>query len=146
MPPTHIFASALDPLLDDSVQFARRLFNLGKSVHLQVYYSVSHGFLNFKGRATDADQAFAHSHDALRRTMREDRIFAERMRLAETIRLTRAEVDILPEDVAEVDSEERPMVERSESTLLDVLAKVDDIQIDTAISESPSDDQPLNSP
>ena len=146
MPPTHIFASALDPLLDDSVQFARRLFALGKSVHLQVYYSVSHGFLNFKGRATDADQAFAHSHDILKRVMREDRVFAERMRVAEALRPSRADADTGADDVAEVDPEERPMVERADSTKLEDLARLGDLEIDAHTPESPSDDQPLDSP
>ena len=40
-------ASHLDPMLDDSIMFARRLQSLGKEVHLELISDLPHGFLNF---------------------------------------------------------------------------------------------------
>ncbi|EHH59639.1 hypothetical protein EGM_09797, partial [Macaca fascicularis] len=45
LPPVHIVACALDPMLDDSVMFARRLRNLGQPVTLRVVEDLPHGFL-----------------------------------------------------------------------------------------------------
>lgn len=41
LPPMYLFAAGLDPLLDDSIQFARRLRNLGKAVRLEIFKEVS---------------------------------------------------------------------------------------------------------
>ena len=40
-------ATHLDPCLDDSVMFAKRLSSLGKEVHLEALEDLPHGFLNF---------------------------------------------------------------------------------------------------
>jgi len=40
-------ACTLDPILDDSVEFARRLRSLGKHVELYILEDLPHGFLNF---------------------------------------------------------------------------------------------------
>ena len=40
-------ACHLDPLLDDSVMFAKRLDEAGAEVHLDVFDDLPHGFLNF---------------------------------------------------------------------------------------------------
>ena len=40
-------ACSLDPILDDSVEFARRLRDLGKDVELYILEDLPHGFLNF---------------------------------------------------------------------------------------------------
>lgn len=37
----------LDPCLDDSVEFAKRLRRLGREVTLDILPGLSHGFLNF---------------------------------------------------------------------------------------------------
>ncbi|KAJ9452394.1 hypothetical protein DIPPA_52145 [Diplonema papillatum] len=44
--PVHIVAAELDPLLDDSVAFIRRLRALGHDAHLDVVDKMPHGFLN----------------------------------------------------------------------------------------------------
>ena len=46
LPPVYLMAAELDPLLDDSVVFAKRLERLGCEVHYTVVPGVSHGFLN----------------------------------------------------------------------------------------------------
>ena len=40
-------ACHLDPMLDDSVMFAKRLKAINKEVHLDVLPDLPHGFLNF---------------------------------------------------------------------------------------------------
>lgn len=40
-------ACTLDPILDDSVEFARRLRSLEKDVELYILEDLPHGFLNF---------------------------------------------------------------------------------------------------
>ena len=40
-------ACTLDPILDDSVEFARRLRSLRKDVELYILEDLPHGFLNF---------------------------------------------------------------------------------------------------
>ena len=46
MPPIYIYASALDPLLDDSVEFAKKLKAIGHPVHLSISQNLPHGFLS----------------------------------------------------------------------------------------------------
>lgn len=43
LPPLHIFAAGLDPLLDDSIMFARRARDAGCTVHLEVFDEVRGG-------------------------------------------------------------------------------------------------------
>ena len=50
-------ACHLDPMLDDSVMFAKRLRSLGKKVHLDVVDDLPHGFLNFVLVSREAKQA-----------------------------------------------------------------------------------------
>ncbi|KAM4014747.1 hormone-sensitive lipase isoform 2-T2 [Anomaloglossus baeobatrachus] len=45
LPPVHIVACALDPMLDDSVMFAKRLRSLNRPVTLKVVEDLPHGFL-----------------------------------------------------------------------------------------------------
>ena len=47
----------LDPLLDDSVMFARRLRDLGIPVELNLVDDLPHGFLNFALLSVEARQA-----------------------------------------------------------------------------------------
>ena len=69
LPPSHFFACKLDPLLDDTIAFCRRLHALGMDVQLNLYDNVSHGFLNFKDIGKDAGQAFMHSMLAIKDTI-----------------------------------------------------------------------------
>eukprot|EP01064_Diplonema_japonicum_P021962 TRINITY_DN3157_c1_g1_i1.p1 TRINITY_DN3157_c1_g1~~TRINITY_DN3157_c1_g1_i1.p1 ORF type:complete len:785 (+),score=183.35 TRINITY_DN3157_c1_g1_i1:67-2421(+) len=46
LPPVRIVASGLDPLLDDSVVFIRRLKSLGLDAEMRVISTMPHGFLN----------------------------------------------------------------------------------------------------
>ncbi|XP_014668106.1 PREDICTED: hormone-sensitive lipase-like [Priapulus caudatus] len=57
MPPTTIMACHLDPLLDDSVMFAKRLRALRRDVRLHMFEQLPHGFLNFTVVSSDAKQA-----------------------------------------------------------------------------------------
>lgn len=45
---------ALDPLLDDSVMFAKRLRDHQRDVQLHLFDSLPHGFLNFTVYSKDA--------------------------------------------------------------------------------------------
>lgn len=47
LPPIDLVACTLDPILDDSVEFARRLRSLGKDVELYILEDLPHGFLSF---------------------------------------------------------------------------------------------------
>jgi len=44
----------LDPLLDDSVEFVRKLQKLDKPSELYILDSLPHGFLNFQPFSTEA--------------------------------------------------------------------------------------------
>ncbi|XP_072122380.1 hormone-sensitive lipase-like isoform X2 [Mobula birostris] len=46
LPPVHLVACALDPMLDDAVMFARRLRAVGQPVSLRVIDDLPHGFLS----------------------------------------------------------------------------------------------------
>ncbi|XP_006103661.1 hormone-sensitive lipase isoform X1 [Myotis lucifugus] len=59
LPPVHIVACALDPMLDDSVMFARRLRSLGKPVTLRVVEDLPHGFLSLAALCRETRQAAA---------------------------------------------------------------------------------------
>ncbi|KAL5019641.1 hypothetical protein ScPMuIL_002533 [Solemya velum] len=57
LPDICLVACHLDPILDDSVMFAKRLRRLGKNVDLHVIEDLPHGFLNFSLVSKDAKQA-----------------------------------------------------------------------------------------
>ncbi|XP_074075467.1 hormone-sensitive lipase isoform X2 [Macrotis lagotis] len=59
LPPIHIVACALDPMLDDSVMFARRLRTLGRPVSLRVVEDLPHGFLSLASLCRETRQATA---------------------------------------------------------------------------------------
>lgn len=46
-PPINMLSTNLDPCLDDSIEFGRKLRNLGVSVHVDVLRGLAHGFLYF---------------------------------------------------------------------------------------------------
>ena len=54
LPPCHLLAAGLDPLLDDSIRLAARLAVAGVSVRLDVVPGVVHGFLQMTSRLTPA--------------------------------------------------------------------------------------------
>ncbi|KAM4825904.1 hormone-sensitive lipase isoform 2-T2 [Thomomys bottae] len=57
LPPVHMVACALDPMLDDSVMFARRLRGLGQPVTLRVVEGLPHGFLSLAALCRETRQA-----------------------------------------------------------------------------------------
>eukprot|EP01135_Chromosphaera_perkinsii_P009737 Nk52_evm2s1869 gene=Nk52_evmTU2s1869 len=57
LPPTYIVSAELDPLLDDSLDFARRLRRLGREVHFRTVRNVPHGFLSFTEGGESAKNA-----------------------------------------------------------------------------------------
>ncbi|XP_074670001.1 hormone-sensitive lipase isoform X3 [Strix aluco] len=59
LPPVHLVACALDPMLDDSVALARRLRALGRPVTLQVVPDLPHGFLSLGPLSPETRQATA---------------------------------------------------------------------------------------
>ena len=44
----------LDPMLDDNIEMAKKLRDLGNEVHVDVLQELPHGFLNFSLISTDA--------------------------------------------------------------------------------------------
>ncbi|EDO39376.1 predicted protein, partial [Nematostella vectensis] len=56
LPPVDLVACTLDPILDDSIEFARRLRSLGKPVELYILDDLPHGFLNFNLLAQEAKE------------------------------------------------------------------------------------------
>ncbi|XP_041091130.1 hormone-sensitive lipase-like isoform X4 [Polyodon spathula] len=57
LPPLHIVACALDPMLDDSVVFAKRLRAIGQSVSLCVVEDLPHGFLSLSQLSRETKEA-----------------------------------------------------------------------------------------
>nr|XP_057909214.1 hormone-sensitive lipase isoform X2 [Doryrhamphus excisus] len=57
LPPVHIVACALDPMLDDSVMFAKRLRNVGQPVTLCVVDDLPHGFLSLSQLSKETREA-----------------------------------------------------------------------------------------
>ncbi|XP_067317344.1 hormone-sensitive lipase [Anolis sagrei] len=66
LPPVHIVACALDPMLDDSVMFARRLRGLGRPVSLRVVQDLPHGFLSLSQLCRETRQATALCTEIIR--------------------------------------------------------------------------------
>ncbi|KAF4075942.1 hypothetical protein AMELA_G00224720 [Ameiurus melas] len=57
LPPIHIVACALDPMLDDSVMFARRLRSIQQPVTLCVVDDLPHGFLSLSQLSKETHEA-----------------------------------------------------------------------------------------
>ncbi|KAK1151841.1 hormone-sensitive lipase [Acipenser oxyrinchus oxyrinchus] len=57
LPPLHIVACALDPMLDDSVMFAKRLRAVGQQVSLCVVEDLPHGFLSLSQLSRETKDA-----------------------------------------------------------------------------------------
>ncbi|WAR05478.1 LIPS-like protein [Mya arenaria] len=69
LPEVHLAACHFDPLLDDSVTFAKKLKSLGKPVNLKVYDSLPHGFFNFSSSSTEAKQATDACLECMKRVL-----------------------------------------------------------------------------
>ncbi|KAM9405476.1 hormone-sensitive lipase-like isoform 2-T3 [Salvelinus alpinus] len=57
LPPIHLVACALDPMLDDSVMFAKRLRNVDQPVTLCVVDDLPHGFLSLSQLSRETREA-----------------------------------------------------------------------------------------
>ncbi|KAJ8005251.1 hypothetical protein DPEC_G00144700 [Dallia pectoralis] len=57
LPPIHLVACALDPMLDDSVMFAKRLRNINQPVTLCVVDDLPHGFLSLSQLCRETREA-----------------------------------------------------------------------------------------
>ncbi|XP_072283331.1 hormone-sensitive lipase isoform X2 [Pyxicephalus adspersus] len=72
LPPIHIVACALDPMLDDSVMFAKRLRSLNRPVTLQVIEDLPHGFLSLSQLSPETRSATAACVKRIRQVLREE--------------------------------------------------------------------------
>ncbi|XP_030068553.1 hormone-sensitive lipase isoform X1 [Microcaecilia unicolor] len=72
LPPVHIVACALDPMLDDSVMFAKRLRALGQPVTLQVVEDLPHGFLSLSQLSRETKEATAVCIECIRQVFLAD--------------------------------------------------------------------------
>jgi acetyl esterase len=61
LPPVHLAAAQLDPLLDDTLELAHRLAAAGNPLTLHVYDGVVHGFLSFTRMVGKARMALARA-------------------------------------------------------------------------------------
>uniref|UniRef100_A0A8C6WN75 Hormone-sensitive lipase n=1 Tax=Neogobius melanostomus TaxID=47308 RepID=A0A8C6WN75_9GOBI len=62
LPPVHIVACALDPMLDDSVMFAKRLRNIEQPVTLCVVDDLPHGFLSLSQLSKETRETRLPNH------------------------------------------------------------------------------------
>jgi acetyl esterase len=60
LPPVHLGVAQLDPLLDDSMEMARRLAAAGTRLSVEVYAGVIHGFLSQSRMVSKARDALLH--------------------------------------------------------------------------------------
>ncbi|XP_018426687.1 PREDICTED: hormone-sensitive lipase isoform X2 [Nanorana parkeri] len=72
LPPIHIVACALDPMLDDSVMFAKRLRSLNRPVTLKVVEDLPHGFLSLSQLSPETRAATAVCVQRIRQVLREE--------------------------------------------------------------------------
>ncbi|XP_053546850.1 hormone-sensitive lipase isoform X2 [Bombina bombina] len=72
LPPVHIVACALDPMLDDSVMFAKRLRSLSRPVTLKVVEDLPHGFLSLSQLSRETREATAVCVERIRQILREE--------------------------------------------------------------------------
>ena len=68
-PRTLLICAEIDPLLDDSIEYARRLENLGVLVELQVYPGMFHGFWRVRGILPEAREAIDYAAAKLKEAM-----------------------------------------------------------------------------
>ena len=56
-PPIYLVTTDLDPCLDETISFSNRFSNLGKTVSLDVFSGLPHGFLGFNSVSRMSQQA-----------------------------------------------------------------------------------------
>ncbi|KAM6909862.1 hormone-sensitive lipase isoform 2-T2 [Xenentodon cancila] len=72
LPPIHIVACALDPMLDDSVMFAKRLRNMDQPVTLCVVDDLPHGFLSLSQLSKETREAANVCAERIRAVFNQD--------------------------------------------------------------------------
>ncbi|KAK7886871.1 hypothetical protein WMY93_026492 [Mugilogobius chulae] len=72
LPPVHIVACALDPMLDDSVMFAKRLRNIQQHVTLCVVDDLPHGFLSLSQLSRETREAATVCAERIRAVFTQD--------------------------------------------------------------------------
>uniref|UniRef100_A0A3B4B259 Hormone-sensitive lipase n=1 Tax=Periophthalmus magnuspinnatus TaxID=409849 RepID=A0A3B4B259_9GOBI len=72
LPPVHIVACALDPMLDDSVMFAKRLRNIQQPVTLCVVDDLPHGFLSLSQLSRETREAASVCAERIRAVFTQD--------------------------------------------------------------------------
>ena len=96
--------SHLDPLLDDSIQFAKKLRDLGKEVHIDCVEDLPHGFLNFILTSAEAKQASDICVQKIQEILRLDQLSDEEWEILDE-GLEKGEVDDLLDidDIVSID-------------------------------------------
>jgi acetyl esterase len=69
LPPTLLICAEIDPLLDDSVEYAQRLGQVGVPVEMHVYPGMFHGFWRMGGVLAEARQALGLAGERMRHAM-----------------------------------------------------------------------------
>lgn len=69
LPRTLLIAAGIDPLFDDSIEFAQRLEGAGVPVELEIYPGMFHGFWRMPGVLAEARQAIDFAAGKLRQAM-----------------------------------------------------------------------------
>ncbi|XP_061573183.1 hormone-sensitive lipase isoform X2 [Cololabis saira] len=72
LPPVHLVACALDPMLDDSVMFAKRLRNVDQPVTLCVVDDLPHGFLSLSQLSKETREAANVCAERIRAVFNQD--------------------------------------------------------------------------
>jgi acetyl esterase len=67
LPPQDKSAAGLDPLLCDSVDFARKLEAAGATFDINVHEGLHHGFMQLSARLSEARRAYGLMGDFFRR-------------------------------------------------------------------------------
>jgi acetyl esterase len=67
LPPIYLAAAGLDPLLCDSVDFARKLEAAGATFDINVHEGLHHGFMQLSARLSEARRAYGLMGDFFRR-------------------------------------------------------------------------------
>jgi acetyl esterase len=70
MPRTLLICAEIDPLLDESVEYARQLEKAGVMVELKVYPGMFHGFWRMRGVLTEASHAIDYAAAKMNEAMR----------------------------------------------------------------------------
>jgi acetyl esterase len=69
MPPTLLICAEVDPLFDESVEYARQLEAAGVPVELKIYPGMFHGFWRMRGALPEACDAIDHAAAGMKSAM-----------------------------------------------------------------------------